>query len=72
MYQIKQSNFSIKQFLRFFICISNLREDIDDDEYNETKEETLAQLREFEESLVKATAGDMTLDDNVTSMKLVS
>jgi diphthamide synthase (EF-2-diphthine--ammonia ligase) len=50
----------------------DFREDLDEEEYEETKEETLAQLKEFQESLDKATSGDITLEDELTSLKLVS
>lgn len=47
------------------------REDLDDDEYEETKKETLEQLKEFKVSLDKMLAGDMTLVDDLNSMQLV-
>ena len=49
-----------------------LREDLDEEEYEETKEETLAQLKEFQDSLDKATSGNITLEDELSSLKLVS
>lgn len=49
-----------------------IRDDLEEDEYEETKEETLAQLKEFQESLDKATSGNITLQDELTSLKLVS
>lgn len=47
------------------------REDLDDDEYEETKKETLEQLKEFKETLDKFAAGNVTLVDEISSMQLV-
>ena len=47
------------------------REDLDDDEYEETKSETLEQLKEFKEKLDKIMDGDMTLVDDLNGMQLV-
>ena len=47
------------------------REDLDKDEYEETKAETVEQLREFNESLKKMMAGDMTLIDELSRWQLV-
>ena len=49
-----------------------LRDELDEDEYTETKQETLDQLKEFQESLERTLAGDLTLENQLTSMKLVS
>jgi hypothetical protein len=48
------------------------RGDLDASEYEETKNETMEQLREFNESLSKMISGDMTLVDQLGSMQLVS
>lgn len=48
------------------------REDLDPDEYEETKKETVEQLKEFKESLVKLAGGNMTLVDDFSAMQLVS
>jgi hypothetical protein len=48
------------------------RGDLDQSEYEETKNETMEQLREFNESLSKMISGDMTLVDQLGSMQLVS
>ena len=56
------------------VCIGfclQRREDLDKDEYEETKEETLEQLREFNESLKKMMKGDMTLVDELSRWQLV-
>ena len=47
------------------------REDLDADEYEETKRETLEQLKEFNDSLSKMKGGDMTLVDQLNRMQLV-
>ena len=46
------------------------RDDLDADEYEETKRETLEQLKEFNDSLTKMKGGDMTLVDEVNRMQL--
>lgn len=51
-----------------YIC----RDEMTDDEYNESKEDTVEQLKEFNIRLNKITAGDMTIHDNLTTMRLVS
>jgi len=43
-----------------------------DDEYNESKEDTVEQLKEFNDRLNKITAGNMTIHDNLSIMRLVS
>jgi len=50
--------------------LEECREDLDDDEYEETKSETLEQLKEFEQTLKKMVAGDMTLVDQLSGMQL--
>ena len=48
-----------------------LRDDMDAEDYEETKGETIDQLREFSESLSKMEAGNMTLVDDLSRMQLV-
>ena len=48
------------------------REDLDAAEYEETRQETVEQLKEFNESLSKLTSGDMTLVNEINRMQLVS
>jgi len=48
------------------------RSDMTDDEYNESKEDTVEQLKEFNERLSKIAAGDMTLHDKLSIVRLVS
>ncbi|PIK58320.1 hypothetical protein BSL78_04761 [Apostichopus japonicus] len=50
--------------------LEEVREDMDDDEYEETKQETLEQLSDFKESLAKMAKGNMTLVDDLNSMQL--
>lgn len=47
------------------------REDLDEEEYEETKKETLEQLKEFNDSLTKMKGGNMTLVDELNRMQLV-
>lgn len=51
-------------------CIYS-REELDVEEYEETKKETLEQLSEFNDSLKKIMTGDMTLVDELSGMQLV-
>jgi len=44
---------------------------LDPEEYEETKQETLDQLKEFNASLTKMKGGDMTLVDELNRMQLV-
>lgn len=48
------------------------RDELDADEYDETKKETLEQLSEFNDSLKKIMSGNMTLVDELSGMQLVS
>ena len=52
------------------MCISSFRDDLEPDEYEETKQETLEQLKEFNESLTKMKGGDMTLVNELNRMQL--
>ena len=60
--------------LNIFPCIFVIfsREDLDEDEYEETKKETLEQLKEFKDTLDKFAAGNVTLVDEISSMQLVN
>lgn len=62
-----------KSLLNKIICLfaSSSREDLDEEEYEETKKETLEQLSEFNDSLKKIMSGDMTLVDELSGMQLV-
>ncbi|XP_075695413.1 protein LZIC isoform X1 [Rhinoderma darwinii] len=50
--------------------LEECREELDADEYEETKKETLEQLSEFNDSLQKIIAGNMTLVDELGGMQL--
>jgi Mg2+ and Co2+ transporters len=50
--------------------LEECREDLEDSEYEETKQETLDQLKEFQESLKKMMEGNMTLVDQLDGMQL--
>nr|CAD7428254.1 unnamed protein product [Timema monikensis] len=52
--------------------LEECRDDLESNEYEETKQETMDQLREFNESLSRMISGDMTLVDHLGSMQLVS
>ncbi|XP_032750319.1 protein LZIC isoform X1 [Rattus rattus] len=50
--------------------LEECREELDGDEYEETKKETLEQLSEFNDSLKKIMSGNMTLVDELSGMQL--
>eukprot|EP01115_Flamella_aegyptia_P004238 TRINITY_DN1855_c0_g4_i1.p1 TRINITY_DN1855_c0_g4~~TRINITY_DN1855_c0_g4_i1.p1 ORF type:complete len:192 (+),score=61.04 TRINITY_DN1855_c0_g4_i1:32-607(+) len=50
--------------------LEELRDCLDDDEYEETKAETLEQLEEFQVTLDKMIKGDNTLVDKLSSIQL--
>ncbi|CAM9707031.1 protein LZIC [Lethenteron reissneri] len=50
--------------------LERCREDLEAEEYEETKAETLEQLSEFNTALQKIVAGDMTLVDDLGAMQL--
>jgi len=50
--------------------LEELREDLDDDEYIETKQDTLEQLQEFQATLDKMAKGDMSLVDRLGKFQL--
>eukprot|EP00043_Microstomoeca_roanoka_P004323 m.48974 g.48974 ORF g.48974 m.48974 type:complete len:196 (-) comp12439_c2_seq1:93-680(-) len=45
-------------------------EELDDEEYEETKNETIEQLKEFQESLSNLTEGNVSLVDEIGAMQL--
>lgn len=47
------------------------RSELDESEYSETKNDTLEQLKELNQSLSKMMSGDMTLVDHLSAMQLV-
>ena len=50
--------------------VETMKDDLDEDEYNELKQETIQQLREFQQTLKKMMEGDVTLVDKLGSMQL--
>ncbi|KAN0038837.1 hypothetical protein ACTA71_001029 [Dictyostelium dimigraforme] len=50
--------------------IEELKEDISQEEYDETKKDTLEQMKEFEQSLKKMMSGDMTLVSELGGVQL--
>ncbi|KYR00391.1 leucine zipper and ICAT like protein [Tieghemostelium lacteum] len=50
--------------------LEELKEEISEEEYNESKKDTLEQMKEFEQSLKKMMSGDMTLVSELGSVQL--
>lgn len=50
--------------------LEKYREDFEPEEYQETKAETLEQMREFQSSLAKLAAGDLSLTDYFAAIQL--
>ena len=50
--------------------IEEMKEELDVDEYEATKKDTLDQLKEFETSLAKMVAGDMTLQSELEATRM--
>jgi hypothetical protein len=50
--------------------LEDAKDDMEEDDYEETKAETIEQLKEFSESLSKMEAGNMTLVDDLSRMQL--
>eukprot|EP00771_Trimastix_marina_P003831 gnl/Trimastix_PCT/539.p1 GENE.gnl/Trimastix_PCT/539~~gnl/Trimastix_PCT/539.p1 ORF type:complete len:189 (+),score=80.09 gnl/Trimastix_PCT/539:57-623(+) len=50
--------------------LEDMKDDLDEDEIQEAKEETNAQLREFQQSLERMASGNMSLVDEINSMQL--
>ena len=67
-----KSHFYILCNLDLFCLTSYLRDDLEPDEYEETRSETLEQLKDFNESLNKMKGGNLSLVDDVNSLQLVS
>ena len=49
----------------------DLKEDLDPEEYEETRQDTLQQLREFQNTLTRMTSGNNTLISQFGSVQLV-
>ncbi|XP_072174462.1 protein LZIC-like [Diadema setosum] len=50
--------------------LEEAREDLDDDEYEETKQDTIEQLEDFKKTLEKLMKGNMSLVDELNGMQL--
>ena len=48
------------------------REDLDADEYNETRQDTIEQLKEFQQKLSRFSEGNLSLVDQFGATQLVS
>jgi len=69
--KLKQNlNDQLERLVQQLQDLEECKEDLDEDEYEETKKETLDQLQEFKGSLGKMAAGDVTLVDHVNAMQL--
>ncbi|KAJ1524933.1 hypothetical protein ONE63_009791 [Megalurothrips usitatus] len=52
--------------------LESCRDELDESEYSETKNDTLEQLKELNDSLSKMMSGDMTLVDQLSAMQLAT
>ena len=59
----------IARLLTQLADLEDAREEFDDDEYEETKAVTLAQLDSFKTSLARMTTGDVTLTNELETIK---
>ncbi|KAH7818799.1 putative protein LZIC [Monocercomonoides exilis] len=50
--------------------LDEMKDDMEPDEYESMKEDTMQQFKEFSDSLTKMAEGDMTLIDELSSMRL--
>jgi len=66
----KNSQDQLNRLVQELSDLEECRSDLDVDEYEELKKDAVAQLSEFEASLAKMSSGDMTLMDELSSMKL--
>ena len=60
----------LKRLLSQLSDIEEMKDDLDEDEYEETKQHTLHQLQAFQTDLNQMMAGDMTLVSDLNSMQL--
>ncbi|XP_017771084.1 PREDICTED: protein LZIC-like [Nicrophorus vespilloides] len=52
--------------------LENCRDELDSEEYNETKEDTMEQLKELNDSLTKLVKGDISLISTLGAMQLAT
>ena len=50
--------------------LEEAKEDMEEEDYEETKKETIEQLKEFSKSLSNMEAGGMTLVDEISRMRM--
>ena len=62
----------LERLIQQLADIEEVKNEMDQSEYNDIKEETLEQLKEFNERLSKMISGNMTLVDQLGLMQLVS
>eukprot|EP01031_Cornospumella_fuschlensis_P034899 gene34899-42262_t len=60
----------LKRLLTQLEDVESMKEELDEDEYQSTRKETIEQLQEFEKSLKKMMAGNITLVDSVNAAQL--
>ena len=53
------------------MSVLSFREDLDEDEYTTVKEDTIEQLKEFNESLTRMKGGDLSLVNDLNRIQLV-
>uniref|UniRef100_A0A7S3G4K7 Beta-catenin-interacting ICAT domain-containing protein n=1 Tax=Palpitomonas bilix TaxID=652834 RepID=A0A7S3G4K7_9EUKA len=66
----KQIEEQLNRLLTQLEDLEEMKEDLDDDEYESTREETLEQLKEFNASLERHKAGNMTLVNDLDAVQL--
>lgn len=62
----------LERLIQQLADLEEVKDELDVSEYNDTKEETVEQLKEFNERLSKMMSGNMTLVDQLGLMQLVS
>ena len=68
---IENSRAQLSRLLTQLQDCEDLKEDLDPEEYEETRADTLQQLREFQNTLTRMTSGDNTLVSELGSVQLV-
>ena len=62
----------LERLIQQLADLEEVRDELDPSEYNDTKEETLEQLKEFNDRLSKMISGNMTLVDQLGLMQLAT
>jgi hypothetical protein len=69
--QLRQKiNSQLNRLLRQLHDLEESREELDEEEYQETRVETLKQMQEFEHALNNMTQGNLSLEDEFGHMKI--